>query len=448
MATWGGTSLKDKVRKPRRRKRPQPPLPPPDPQDIITPGATELAERALACPVCGDDLRVRPHLHDNVWYRVGDDGDQVFASGKPYVPVDEGRVAPQAHAPDEALPDPATEASESEVEEVSRPRVEDAPVSRTVAPVRMRLQSVVPEADFIHAKGKIVTDDYFNVVLKGPSIVQKPQGGLLLVYLPGVLTDVMDEVYPVLTTIRMLTDNRGLASGSHRVKAGTTRTRTKQVMSGVLGSMDPVGPMQYCRLTAYTAKNVDKWESLLPLWQAIAAQFREHVPSRYQRQMEFVEATPPEWVIAGTPFTTITINNSYPTGVHTDSGDLDEGFSCLAVARRGEYTGGILSFPQYSIGVDMQHGDLVLMDAHEYHGNTRLVCSCGTSETMDRGPCKTCHAERISVVCYYRTAMTRCGSLDEEYEKKARYGARRLDEGAEMDADLAAVTTTLRREPR
>jgi hypothetical protein len=206
-----------------------------------------------------------------------------------------------------------------------------------------------------------------------------------------------------------------------------------------MGSMDPVGPMQYCRLTAYTAKNVEKWGELLPLWQAIADHFQEHVPDRFKVQLDHAKRTPPEWVIPGTPFTTITINNSYSTGVHTDSGDLESGFSTLAVARRGEYTGGVLTFPQFQVGVDMQDGDMILMDAHEWHGNTLMTCAC--DKPLTDGPCKECGAERISVVCYYRTKMTACGSYDEESEKKAAYGARRLDAVEENEADLAAVST-------
>jgi hypothetical protein len=256
----------------------------------------------------------------------------------------------------------------------------------------------------------------------------------------------MQELYPLLTTIRLLSDNRGLASGSARVKAGTSRTRSKPIMSGVMGSMDPVGPMQYCRLTAYTAKNVEKWDQLLPLWQAIAAHFQEHVPDRFKVQAAEAAKTPSEWVIAGTPFTTITINNSYSTGVHTDSGDLDAGFSTLACARRGKYTGGVLTFPQFQVGVDMQDGDLMLMDAHEFHGNTLMHCACedGTKPLTD-GPCKACGAERISVVAYYRTKMGGCGSYEDEMAKKAAYGARRLDkpmtDEEQNAADLMAVAT-------
>ena len=119
-------------------------------------------------------------------------------------------------------------------------------------------------------------------------------------------------------------------------------------------------------------------------------------------------------MVPGTPFTTITVNNSYSTGCHTDKGDLDAGFSTITVLRRGAYTGGVLVFPEYRAGADMGHGDLILMDAHDWHGNTQLHCRCG--QPMN-GPCDTCGSERISIVSYFRTKLTKCGSPGEEYRK-------------------------------
>jgi hypothetical protein len=56
----------------------------------------------------------------------------------------------------------------------------------------------------------------------------------------------------------------------------------------------------------------------------------------------------------------------------------------------------------------------LLVRAHQWHGNTTLVCSCGD---RPNGWCRTCHAERISVVAYYRTRVQHCGSPEEELRK-------------------------------
>jgi hypothetical protein len=294
----------------------------------------------------------------------------------------------------------------------------------------LRLRKRLDQEKLASVKGKVLGDDSYDVLLTGPSRVYMPGGSkLLATYLPGVLKDHMDEAYPVLTKIRGKTDNRGLASGSERVRGnGVNRTRAKPIMSSILGSFDATGPNQYCRLTAFTAKQSGEWRELFPLFQSIAKEFESFVPDRYANQVRYANRTEQDWLIPDTPFTTITINNTYPTGVHTDKGDLDEGFSCLASARKGDWTGGRLVFPEWRVAVDMQHGDLMLMDAHQWHGNTAIRCSCpDKQELITLGePCKDCGAERISVVCYYRTRMQECGSLGQELERQEQQRAKQL----------------------
>jgi hypothetical protein len=271
-------------------------------------------------------------------------------------------------------------------------------------------------------KGAQVNPEMISVKLEGPARVFKTNGKPLLVYLPGAAKDVGNETYSEFTRIRMTTDNRGYASGGERGTRGNSpRLRTAPVMSSILGSFEAVGPMQYCRLTAFTAQEVDRWTAMLPYFERIAQLFAEHVPERYAAQMREVERTAPDWVIKGTPFTTITVNNTYPTGMHTDKGDLDAGFSTLGCIRRGQYEGGCISFPQYGVGVDMKDGDVLLMDAHEWHGNTPMTCYlCGEALRKPGHRCDETHAwaqtdefvtpERISIVSYFRTDITSCGS--------------------------------------
>lgn len=279
--------------------------------------------------------------------------------------------------------------------------------------IDLRLRTKVHPAELEQKKGKLVTDEDYNVLLTRAVTVRKPDGKPLCVYLPGAVKAEMDEAYPMLRKIKMQSDNRGLASGTKRINAGGNRTRAMPVHSGIMGAMDPVPNRPICRLTAYTREHVDKWEGTFPLLRAISNHFERHVPDRFANQQAKCEQTREEWVVPGTPFTTVTINNTYATGVHTDSGDLDEGFSCLAVGRSGHFTGGRLVFPEYRIAADLQHGDLLLMDAHEWHGNTRLV-----KHTED--------AERVSVVCYYRTRMFQCGSQAEEDAKRQEWAERRV----------------------
>lgn len=293
----------------------------------------------------------------------------------------------------------------------------------------LRLRSKVGQKELDEKVGRIITDDDISVLLTGATFVRKPDGKPLCVYLPGVMTGLLtDEVYRILHSLRVeRTDNRGLASGTLRAVRGTqNRARAMPVASAIIGSVDPGGVYKYCRQTAWTGKNMPQWQALQPLFQGISGHLQEHVPDRFENQMEEVRATKPEWIIPGTPFSTITVNNTYPTGVHTDKGDLDKGFSTIACLRRGVYTGGTLAFPEYRVGVNMKHGDLLLMDAHEWHGNTAITCECGF--TLKRN-CEDCGAERISVVSYLRTKITKCGSMGEELERAVHVREKRAATG-------------------
>lgn len=288
--------------------------------------------------------------------------------------------------------------------------------------IDLRLRSVISDRELDQKVGKIVTDEDYNALLTGPCRVSKPDGSLLCVYLPGALSTVLQNkpvIYPILHSLRsMQTDNRGHASGTERMRYGDEkRTRTKRVRSCILGAFDPGGPKQFCRLTGWTGSNLPRWDELRPLFHEIDVCFQQHAPIRHTLQMEQVKRTDPAWVIPGTAFTTITVNNTYPTGVHTDSGDLETGFSTLAVLRRGHYTGGVFVLPKFRVGVDMQHGDLLLLDAHEHHGNTAIIPGGGGELVED--------AERISVVSYFRTGMVNCGTADEELRKAEAFAARR-----------------------
>jgi hypothetical protein len=291
--------------------------------------------------------------------------------------------------------------------------------------LELRLRTKVPATELDRKVGKILGPEDYNVFLTGPARVLLPSGRPLCVYLPGVLRDVVDSgrTYEVLHGLRTQTsNNRGIASGGPRFTVRhSDRSYARKVASSVVGAVDPMGQQKYCRLTAWTGAHLPEWQALQPLLQEVARQQALHVPDRAAAQRKVAESTDPAWVVPGTPFSTVTVNNTYPTGVHTDKGDLDEGFSTIACLRRGSYTGGHLVFPEYRVAADMQHGDLMLMDAHQWHGNTALVCACGREPN---GCCPDCGAERISVVSYFRTKVASCGTPEEELRKADAQRAR------------------------
>jgi hypothetical protein len=290
----------------------------------------------------------------------------------------------------------------------------------------LRVRSRINEEALEARKRKILTERDYDVLMTGPTRVMQPNGRPLAVYLPGAVRERMNEAYGILHTIRGTSENRGYASGTGQKFTQNNMQRAKPVMSSILGAFEASGFYKYCRLTSWTAHEMHaRWPQLLPLFQAIAAEFERYVPDRFQAQQRYAAQTAADWIIDGTPFTTITLNNTYSTGVHQDKGDLDEGFSCLAVARRGDYLGGTLTFPEYRVAADMHDGDLILMDAHAWHGNTLMHCRCADgTKRLDSGPCDTCGAERISVVCYYRTKMATCGDADAENERAQGWAER------------------------
>ncbi len=279
-------------------------------------------------------------------------------------------------------------------------------------------------------KGSQVQQGMIAAKLEGAARLYKPNGDLLLVYLPGAVKDLSESMWEDFSSIRLATSNRGYASGAKTMEKKRSdkkmgRVSAPTITSSILGTID----MDYrkskevvCRLTTFTAREVEKWDRLLPMFDRIAERFEKNVPDRYTAQVAKARVTEPEWVIKGTPFTTITVNNTYPTGIHTDKGDLDEGFSTLAVLRRGMFEGGWLTFPQYGVTVDMKDGDLLLMDAHEWHGNTPLLCSfCGESLRKYGHRCENMvgvSPERVSIVSYYRTEVEKCGTDEEEIVKR------------------------------
>lgn len=145
--------------------------------------------------------------------------------------------------------------------------------------------------------------------------------------------------------------------------------------------------------------------------QETARVFEQHAPERYAKQLEAAKRTHPAYVIPETPFTTLTVNNCVSGGYHTDAGDYEPGFGCIAVFRRGSYRGCLLGFPAYGVAVDLKDRDVLLFDPHEVHGNTPFEDTVGF-EGEDW--------ERISIVFYFREKMLECLSPAEELERAKR----------------------------
>ena len=281
---------------------------------------------------------------------------------------------------------------------------------------RIVLRSRVPNRDVSKFKGVTPRNEHYDLLVKGNVNMYSPSGQLLLALRSNALDeDLVEGAYESLHWLkRVKTDNRGSYSGGERykrVKADGTLTNTtwsKLVASATIGYYDRYPRIPYCRQTAFVQHHPEKWDKIVPLLQNISSIYKDTVPEKYQKQKEICDSTHPEWVIPGTVYTTITVNNCTTAAYHTDKGDLKAGFGCMAVLRRGEYSGSELVIPELRVAMDLGHRDIIFFDPHLWHGNTPYRDSVGE-------PAKDW--ERISIVCYYREKMQECLCREEELKR-------------------------------
>jgi hypothetical protein len=223
--------------------------------------------------------------------------------------------------------------------------------------------------------------------------------------------------YECLLDAATKTDSRGTAGGkdeedgkASKFRARKDGTLSKQsiaknfVNSGVAGYYDRSTRFPNCRLTSFTRHNFDKFKEAYPIIKLVDQYYEKLMPVEYKRQRELADKTAQDFVIPNTSFTTITVNKNYTTAVHKDAGDFKEGFGNLVALRHGTYTGCHFVLPRWGVGFDLQNGDLLLVDVHQWHGNTPMI------KHEDS-------ATRLSLVMYYREKMYKCGTMQQELKR-------------------------------
>lgn len=276
--------------------------------------------------------------------------------------------------------------------------------------------------------GTFLGDSSWDLLIpQEPSEVYDESGALLLKYLPDEIPQEQVETgWDIMRTlagaggVKIQIKNRGTATGFRAVRptrSGGYKSGTIEVPpvpelrgagSSIIGSYERVSARQpLCRLTSWNMAHPERFEQLLPMFQTIDGVFKREVPDRWKAQMDEQQATHPAWRIHGTSFTTVTVNRDFRTAVHTDRGDLKEGFGVLTALRAGHYEGCYFVLPAYRVAVDMRTRCVLLVDVHEWHGNTELVGVPG-------------HFERISCVLYYRRRMKGCLSPEQEIVRAQR----------------------------
>lgn len=265
--------------------------------------------------------------------------------------------------------------------------------------------------------GKKLQRTDVDIFLEESADVYSPDGKLLLKFRRDCLhAGTARSAFEVLRKIRQKTLNRGVATGSwaqiqpqYKKKDGTlSNTRAVDpdfgVESSVIGNFDRYIRTPFCRQTAWTMENRDKFLQVLPFLQDISSVYEREASDRFALQKAVNDETHSDWIIPGTQFTTVTVNRNWQTAVHTDAGDLKDGLSCITALRAGSYSGCELVFPHYRLGVDLRSCDLLMFDSHHMHGNLPLLGKLGGFE-------------RVSLVLYVREKMRKCLSVEGELDR-------------------------------
>jgi hypothetical protein len=226
--------------------------------------------------------------------------------------------------------------------------------------------------------------------------------------------NIAKDAYESLKSVSALSSNRGSSAGlkdngkatAMRLKQDGTKSNTNiagQVNSGIIGYFDRNARFPYCRQTAFNEKQFSKFKQAYPIIKLVDTKYSELMPENYALQRAIADDTSKDFVIPNTAFTTVTVNKNWQTAVHTDKGDFEKGFGNLVVLRKGRYTGGYFVVPKWGVAFDLQNCDLLLVDVHQWHGNTPI-------HKIDED------AKRVSLVMYYRKNMIACGTAEEEMQ--------------------------------
>lgn len=247
-----------------------------------------------------------------------------------------------------------------------------------------------PEVSMLAGKFSNLED--YGIQVNSSADVFCADGTLLFSYRRRVLDEQqLNEVYHSLvdTARKEKTQRRGLAMGES----------ISGVHSMIAGFWDQQHPRMAskadipCRLSKFSREHPLKWDRVMPLIDKVGNLYQQILPIQYARQESYLSRVP-EWRI-NPVFTTITVNYNWRTALHVDKGDLKDGVSALIVCEQGEWHGGLLGFPRYGVCVDVRQGDLLLMNPHEYHGNTQI-----RYDSAD--------AVRLSIVAYARQGIRKC----------------------------------------
>jgi hypothetical protein len=133
-------------------------------------------------------------------------------------------------------------------------------------------------------------------------------------------------------------------------------------------------------------------------WQAFQRWMPEHAASHEQLVREHIH---PDWLIAGTPFTSGIINDRSALAYHRDSGNLAGSWSMM-VCLREWMAGGHLHLPEYDLTLDIADRSLTVFNGQRWwHGVTPMVY-------------RRKDAYRYTLVWYVKDMIRHCACREQE----------------------------------
>lgn len=221
-------------------------------------------------------------------------------------------------------------------------------------PARIDLDAALPDDEVSELAGKLLTEEYFHILVDHDVDIFKPNGEVLLKFRRQIIPkNKWRTAADSLRSAAAVTDNRGNAGGiidekrigsniGHQTKVSfrrikrdgtiSTSSRANPVKSGIVGCFDRYPRTPYCRLTAFNLEHPTKFRRAMPFIKAVDEVFARELPERHAAQMTQIKQTHPDFYLHGTSFTTITVNKNWQTAVHQDAGDYKPGFGCMASA--------------------------------------------------------------------------------------------------------------------
>lgn len=195
-------------------------------------------------------------------------------------------------------------------------------------------------------------------------------------------------------------------------KAISDTNYAEPVMSGIAGFFDRYPRIPFGRACSYNKNNPQLFEKSFPYLEKLNEVFRKELPVRWGNQNECASKLDSRFRISDTVFTTLTVNHNWRTAGHRDAGDLTKGFSNISTIGRG-WKGAYFVLPEYRVAVNLQPGDLLLVNNHEgIHTNTAF-------EGDDN--------DRLSIVAYFREKMLNLKSWEYEELREKFVDSRRLN---------------------